>query len=71
MIRYTVGDILLADLPEDVTVAPVSTSSAADPHAVRLREFRQAGLLKPSTVRLLKTTAISRKWLRLFAAWAL
>ncbi|MBI3693822.1 MAG: type II toxin-antitoxin system PemK/MazF family toxin [Acidobacteria bacterium] len=80
MIRYTAGDILLAELPftseasrkirpvlvmldtgdEDVTVAPITTSSRTGAEMVLLMEFRAAGLLKPSKVRLHKTTTIHK-----------
>ena len=80
MIRYTAGEILLAELPftsgtsrkirpvlvvldtgdEDVMVAPVTTSPATTPGSVAVSDFREAGLVKPSVVRLHKIATIHK-----------
>ena len=53
--------VMLDTGDEDVTVAPVTTSTAASLDSVPLQDFRQAGLVKPSAVRLHKVTTIHKQ----------
>ncbi len=53
--------VMLNTGDDDVTVAPITTSPAAVPEAISLKRYRQAGLVKPSTVRLHKITTIYKE----------
>ena len=52
--------VILDTGDEDVTVAPITTSIAAAAESIPLKEYREAGLLKPSAIRLHKIATIHK-----------
>jgi mRNA interferase MazF len=55
--------LALLDLGSDVLIARVTSAAHSDAYDLPIRDWQQAGLLKPSTIRLARLVTIERAML--------